>query len=52
MYNFSSVRQIGIYLNVFQESYADEMLAYRTSFEEYTYISQTAGHNLRDLGNP
>ena len=52
MYNFPSVRQVGIYLNVFQESYTDEMLAYKISFEENTYMSQTAGHSLWDLGNP
>jgi hypothetical protein len=40
------------YLNVFQESYKGEMLSFRTSFEEYTYMSQTAGHSLWDLGNP
>jgi hypothetical protein len=34
------------YLNVFQESYKGEMLSYITSFEEYTYMSQTAGHSL------
>jgi hypothetical protein len=50
--SFLSVRQDGFYLNVFQESYKDEMLSYRTSSEKYTYMSQTAGHNLWDLGNP
>jgi hypothetical protein len=38
--------QDGFYLNEFQESYKGEMLSYRTSFEEYTYMSQIAGHNL------
>jgi len=52
MYDFPSIRRVGIYLNVFQESYTDEMLAYRTSFEEYTYMNQTAGHSLWNLGNP
>jgi hypothetical protein len=28
------------------------MLSYKTSSEEYTYMSQTAGHSLWDLGNP
>jgi hypothetical protein len=50
--SFLYVRQDGIYLNVFQESYKGEMLSYRTSSEEYTYMSQTVGHNLWDLGNP
>jgi hypothetical protein len=50
--SFLSVRQDGIYLNIFQESYKDEMLSYRTSLEEYTYMSQTAGHSLWGLGNP
>ena len=38
--------------DVFQESYTDEMLAYKISFEENTYMSQTASHSLWDLGNP
>jgi hypothetical protein len=33
-------------------SYKGEMFSYRTSSEEYTYMSQTAGHSLWDLGNP
>ena len=52
VYLFPSVRQDGIYLNVLRESYKDEMLSYRTSFEKYTYMSQTAGHSLWDLGYP
>ena len=52
MHIFISVRQDGVYLNVFRESYKDEMLSYRTSFEKYTYMSQTAGHSLWDLGYP
>jgi len=52
MHVFLIVRQDGIYLNVFQESSKGEILSYKTSFEEYIYMSQTAGHGLWDLSNP
>ena len=52
MHIFLSVRQDGVYLNVFRESNKDEILSYRTSFEKYTYMSQTTGHSLWDLGYP
>ena len=48
MHIFLSVRQDGVYLNVFRESYKDEMLSYRISFKKYTYMSQTVGHSLWD----